>query len=293
MRVAISDVARPKAAAKMILKLKGAGQLSQVHESLAELMGYGDWYDLAKNGGGVPGGLPSALDETRDFIIKLDDGFGLGDADAQYSVTRTRLISDRAWTLDEELVLTAAVWRARRGPPGRGRPGTVVKVHAHRETRHAYLIRTGRPTFVLYDQGPGISADFQAITPRVPLPDFVPKFLWLPYGFWTLRDGSEVVFGREYQPLWHVEGDRIRRADPWEWIDNIRSQIWFGGQDTNMWSRGIALDRALEYLRSRRISGLPRLLNAMPYFLDSAVDDVSDAVELLKARSERSSLEGH
>lgn len=283
MRVAVTNIARPKAAAKLILKLKDAGQLAQVHESLARFMGYNDWYDLAKNGGGVQP-LAQDLGTLRNFIIRVADHFGLPDFDAQYCVTRTRIVSEQALSLEEELALAASIWRARYGPPGRGRPGTVVKVRAHGEVRHAYLIEAGRPTKIMYDQGTGICGDFEAATPRVPLPDFVPKFLWLPYGYWTLRDGSEVVFGREYQPLWHVRTDHVRRAEPWEWIENIASQQWFGGGFTPIWSRDDALERALGYLRLRRISGLPRLTSAMPYFLDPCVDDVSDAVELLKAR---------
>ena len=285
MRVIVTNIARPKAAAKLILKLKGAGQLAEVHESLAGLMGYNDWYDLTKNGAGSSSGTAVDLVGLRDFTIRVADQFGLPDIDAQYCVTRTRIAGDSATSLNEELALAASVWRARCGSPGRGRPGTVIKVRAHGETRHAYLVEAGRPTRIIYDQSPGLCADFEAVTPRSPLPDFVPKFLWLPYGYWTLRDGSEVVFGREYQPLWHVSGERVRRAEPWERIDHIASRTSFGGDFNPIWSRGEALERALDYLKSRRISGLPRLTNAMPYFLDPSVDHVRVAVDRLEARS--------
>lgn len=285
MRIVVTNIARPKAAAKLILKLKGPGQLAEVHESLASLMGYRDWYDLAKNAAATSSGIAMSLAELRDFTIKVADQFGLPDIDAQYCVTRSRITAAQAILLDEELALAASVWRARCGPPGRGRPGTVVKVRAHGETRHAYLVETGRPTRIVLDQSPGIRADFEVTTPRVPLPDFVPKFLWLPYGYWTLRDGSEVVYGREYQPLWQVTADHIRRAEPWERIENVASQTWFGGQFNPIWSQGDALEQALGYLRSRRISGLPRLTNAMAHFLDPSVDHVSTAVDRLKMRS--------
>jgi len=285
MRVVVADVARPKAAAKIILKLKGSGKLSEVHEALASLMGYTDWFDLTKNVGGARSGMPVNRDALRNFVIQIADRFGLPDIDAQCCVTHSRVFLESGTSLDEELALAASIWRVRRGSPGRGRPGTVVRVRAHGETRHAYLVESGRPTRIIYDQSPGSCADFEAVKPREPLPDFVPKFLWLPYGYWTLRDGTEVVFGREYQPLWHVDRDRIRRADPWERAENIASQHWFGGRFNPVWSRGEARDRALDYLAARGISGLPRLANALPYFFDSEIEDVTDAVRAMAARA--------
>jgi hypothetical protein len=35
-------------------------------------------------------------------------------------------------------------------------------------------------------------ADFELVTPRVPLEDFVPARLWLPYGYWTLATGPKL-----------------------------------------------------------------------------------------------------
>lgn len=62
----------------------------------------------------------------------------------------------------------------------------------------AYLIRSGKPTYLLFDTGMGSRADFEVATPRKPLADFVSSRLWLPYGYWTLQDGSEVIFARDY-----------------------------------------------------------------------------------------------
>jgi hypothetical protein len=49
----------------------------------------------------------------------------------------------------------------------------------------------------------------------------------LPYGQWSLRDGTEVLFSRQYEPLWKRNGDCITRADPMEWVGGIERQEWF------------------------------------------------------------------
>ncbi|MBF5095419.1 hypothetical protein F1643_14275 [Azospirillum sp. INR13] len=118
------------------------------------------------------------------------------------------------------------IWRDRFfGPPGRGKAGTIVRVKAPGSNRTpAYLKSMGRPTHLFYDTGYGICADFEVVTPRVPLEDFAPSRLWLPYGYWTLKDGSTVTFARDYKPLWHVTDGGITRLDPWLWIRGIEKE---------------------------------------------------------------------
>ena len=49
----------------------------------------------------------------------------------------------------------------------------------------------------------------------------------LPYGFWTIADGSEVLFNRRYKPLYERAGDHVTPADPDRWFDDIAAQHWF------------------------------------------------------------------
>jgi len=50
----------------------------------------------------------------------------------------------------------------------------------------------------------------------------------LPYGKWTTKDGTEVLFNRKYQPIWVKHFDR--KADiaalDW-WVPNIVKQEWY------------------------------------------------------------------
>jgi hypothetical protein len=49
----------------------------------------------------------------------------------------------------------------------------------------------------------------------------------LPYGWWFLQDGSEVVFNRDYLPQYRVWHDgRVERADTRQFYEFI-GQYWF------------------------------------------------------------------
>lgn len=43
----------------------------------------------------------------------------------------------------------------------------------------------------------------------------------IPYGIWTCKDGREVVFNREYQPIVQKKDGVLSYADRNEWVDNI------------------------------------------------------------------------
>lgn len=49
-----------------------------------------------------------------------------------------------------------------------------------------------------------------------------------PYGKWTTKDGAEVLFNREYQPIWvkHPDGKVDSAARDW-WVPNIVKQEWY------------------------------------------------------------------
>jgi hypothetical protein len=48
----------------------------------------------------------------------------------------------------------------------------------------------------------------------------------LPYGLWTLADGRQVLFDRDYRPMWvRQPGERAMAADPAWWVPYTR-QGW-------------------------------------------------------------------
>ncbi len=283
MRILFSDSSRPKAAAKWLSRISSEVKLSSALEAIARATGYRGWHELA---GAAPAPLPSAfeLEAARHVILAVADALGLPPGDVQYAIAKSRLLGSAPWRLEEHLTLTTQVWRERVfGAAARGKPGTIVKVCANGEARPAYLSRAGRPSHVVYDTGPGICADFEAVMPRLPLPDFVPSRLWLPYGFWTLRDGSEVIFARDYLPMWRIADGDVERLDPWLWIESIAETTVYSSQlRTVVWERGAARERAVNHLARHRIFELPRLVDAMPHLVGDDEATIYPSVERLR-----------
>ncbi len=282
MRIPFPDSSRPKAAARLLSRISPEVKLASAQEAVARATGYREWHDLADASASDLYGFD--LGEAKQVILTIADALELLPGDVQYVAAKARLLSSAPWNLDDHLTLTTKIWRERVfGTPAQGKSSTIVRVRAHGETRLAYLRRAGRPTYVVYDTGPGMCADFEAVTPRSPLADFVPARLWLPYGFWTLGDGSEVIFARDYLPMWRIAGETVERLDPWLWIEGIEQTTVFSSLlGTVIWQRGPARQKALAYLAARRIFELPRLVDALPHLIEAGVESTDRAVEALR-----------
>jgi hypothetical protein len=54
-----------------------------------------------------------------------------------------------------------------------------------------------------------------------------------PYGAWRCADGREVLYNRNYQPIWERLPDgTVRPADPSEWVRDIVEHRWFWDDGT-------------------------------------------------------------
>jgi hypothetical protein len=57
------------------------------------------------------------------------------------------------------------------------------------------------------------------------------------YGRWKCGDGREVLFNRDYRPIWQrYPGQRAEPADPDEWVRDIVGEAkyyWIDGEGTN------------------------------------------------------------
>ncbi|WP_186394169.1 hypothetical protein [Stappia sp. TSB10GB4] len=289
MRVLFSDLARPKQAAKNLVRLSANPKLSDVHEALARVLGYRDWHELSISAYPVTSSVfrETSIDDAVRIIVGLADDLSLTYADVQYAISKARLLQDAPWPLEVHLSLCTKIWRqCVFGAPGSGKPGTVVRDKANGANTPAYLRRAGEPTYLLSDTGMSLRADHEVVTPGTPLADFVPSRLWLPYGFWTLQDGSVVIFSRDYLPMWRVKEGIVERLNPWIWVNGIADQFFFtNSAATVVWSRGPARELALDYLATHRIFDLPKLVDIMPYLFEAGVESIEDGVKRLREMS--------
>lgn len=292
MRLHFSDTLRPKTAAKRLAAISSRVKLSAAQEALARVLGYRDWHELEKS---VHPDVqtPPKFDHRAvaiKMILKIVDQLGLPDGDVQFVLSKSRLITDGGWTIDDNLAIRAAIWRERVfGAPARGKPGTVIRAKSDGDpVKAAYLCRSGQASLVMFETGLGHRADFEVVTPRAPLPDFVPARLWLPYGYWTLDDGSEVIYSRDYLPMWRVEAGRIERLEPWYWITTIVKNFNFAASlGRTDWASGPVRALALDHSINRHIRELPRLVDAMPHLFDPDVDSIDSAVKRLRKNDHR------
>ncbi|WP_320188431.1 hypothetical protein RMS29_026125 (plasmid) [Agrobacterium rosae] len=248
------------------------------------MLGYRNWHDLSANSHDDRqiGTCDLSVEDSLQIILELADTLGLPYSEVQYAVSKARLLRATPWSLEEQMALRSSIWRRRHfGAPGRGKPGSVVKDKAHGAKTSAYLRRAGRPTYLLFDTGLGERADFEVATPRVILPDFVPSRLWLPYGIWKLKDGTEVIFSRDYFPMWGISESRVERLAPWLWINNIVDQSHFGKAGVGGWADTSVRNIAINHLAARRIFELPKLVDIMRHLFEADVDSMKDAVKML------------
>lgn len=281
MRISFCNIARPKAAAKQLSRLSPEVTLARAQEALARATGYRDWHELTGSGTS-PVASDFSIPTLTPVVLSLVDTLGLEAGDVQFAISKARMVGPAPWSIADQTALHMAIVRDRfLGAPARGKPGTIVRAKAHGQTEIAYLIQPGRPTHLLFDHGKGERADFEVTTPRTPLADFLPTRLWLPYGYWTLRDGSEVAFARDYLPLWRIADGRVERVDPWLWINGKVAQRWFGGEADGRWWQQPARDNALAYLAKHRIFELPKLANGMRHVFEPGSETVQDAARRL------------
>src|SRR6267378_6694541 len=60
-------------------------------------------------------------------------------------------------------------------------------------------------------------------------------FRWrMPYGMWTTADGREILFNRDYQPIWQRRpGCTAKQIEP-QWIDYVKER-WFFDDGNPPW----------------------------------------------------------
>lgn len=283
MRIHVHDLQRPKAAARKLATFApDTTQLSAVQHQLAVSLGYEDWHELQRQPK-APREPTLELSQKAGLVADLSKRLQILPGDVQFALSSSRLIGPTK--LSEQLDLRAAVWRKLIGPPARNKPGSVVRDRAYGRGEFTYLRRFGPPSSLygravelLFDTGPGLRGDFEVAQPRTAPPDFVPARLWLPYGCWTTRDGAEVLFSRDYLPLWRVSAQGVERLEPWLWVEHIESQRHFG---RSVWSSGPPREAAIAALEERRLTGLPMLVDAMQILIETEVETVGEAVHQL------------
>ncbi len=165
-------------------------------------------------------------------------------------------------------------------------PGTIVKVNTGE-----LGVRRGSPAIVLKvdrgfvrlltDAGIVQTVRRHITVPRTPLPPFEPMRLRLAYGVWTEKDGSRVLFSRDYCPLWRIAPDGgVSPEDPWRWIVSV-NQDWFWDDSLRPW-RSRQKQREIEQRMAQTgVSRTTKLMGVVDILVRGEVDEIHDAVRAL------------
>lgn len=158
------------------------------------------------------------------------------------------------------------------------KPGLIVKL-TDNGRRNAIVLGERDHVIKLYADG-GFThvLGHQVSVPRKPVETFIPMRLRLPYGHWFERDGTRVLFSRDYCPLWKLSPDGALIPDePWRLVKHVREETFWSDRDAPWISRDTAWNMATILSDIGVKDGTPLLSVAVRYLVDGATD-IHDAV---------------
>lgn len=295
MRFNFPNIARAKKAAKRLSSDLNV-PLAQSQGAVARACGYRDWHDLEKQ---VSDGSPFVRDQNlseTDYVerqkrlaLKISEQLNVSDGDAQFALTRARLSGDRRTTIEEQIAIRVACWRETTLPMMPKRvSGAVGKLKSPGRNGEVVILRRfGQPTEVISHRNVTTTADFEFVSPQVAPPLFLPRRLYLPYGFWTEHDGARVVFSRDYAPMWRLrDGKPAQRVEPWLRIQYVEQNfLWPEGREP-YYSEELT-SQLHSFMNENGISALPALADALPLLINDRSTqrlDMKDSILLLKAK---------
>jgi hypothetical protein len=293
MRINYRSIDDSKRLAKAVARETGL-PLSKCQESVSTSSGYRNWFELANcvKPPSFPVKSTLTVDEEAQFVLRLSSALSASMIQISRAVSASGLFceDDR---LTRSLNLAPKLFRATSIPDiGKRQPGSVGKFKYDNEP--VILRKFGQPTEVLFQRAfDSIMADFEYVTPRTPIPLFVPAALYVAYGAWTLADGSKVLHSRDYLPLWHVkQGNRPVAANPADWVDYVAYE-YFWDDRSAPWESARRLSEERQRLVDFEITGLPNLVEILPdlIFSDRPRSIRGAAESRFGATSNRSHLE--
>jgi hypothetical protein len=282
-------------AAKM-LSQESATSLSQCRETISKAIGYNDYYDLGQNGPsklGVNNLATSHSTEAETRITALiASQLDVSPVTVHHILANTLFHNGQPPNIDHALKVISGVFERTVLPQqGKRQSGQVGKLKPPgRNGEHVILREFGSATRVMTHKSARVSvADFQYVSPRKPLPLFIPMRLYMPYGILTEDDGSRVMFSRDYFPMWRLrKGKTPERMKPWERIDSFGLTLVLP-ENAMPWHNSNNFTVCLRFLEQEGIRSFPLSLDALPLIVkDNSVGGFIDAVKALETLNDTS-----
>ncbi len=107
--------------------------------------------------------------------------------------------------------------------------------------------------------------------------DFIPLRLFMPYGKYICLDGSEVLYNRDYRPLWKKDPDgTVTRVASDLFIEHDKSEGFFGGENLPAWGDADTIRRVgMPILKAWGVENKrPQILDLLPGAIESGSVDI-------------------
>lgn len=286
MRLFFSDVGVFKRAAKT---LGSEHALSARQNILARTCGYRDFHDLRQS-------LVSAeavktqrcgltIDAWAELIIAIAHALQKDVGDTQYELALARFLPPDLMNTTKAISLRAAIYKMTTLPPRMTRQNgavVVLRPEGYKESEPAFYIASNSHTntttlWTDYGSAPSLAADHEVIVPSTPSLPFIPQRLYQPYGYLTKRDGTKIVFSRDYFCLWKLEPTKApERIPPMKvnLYDSVERK-WFVQNDPSLSQNEIA---DLDILKEFRLVGLPQLVEVLELLIKKGLT-IQEAVK--------------
>lgn len=269
MRLNFVSDEKPKKLAKEILNISGSVRLADCQQSLARAAGYRDWHDLANNCANLTGN--NALfslnnDEAKiEFILAISNDTGANAGRLIALLARAKVLDIGSFS--DALRLRETIFaRTEFKSPGKRQPGEIGRTKIEGEKSQNVIFKEfSSGTTVISNKGTRFPiADFEYVSPRSSKKFFLPMWTYLPYGQWTLRDGSIVLFSREYCPMWKIViGRAPERLHPAAWIKFEEEKFFWEGIKMP-WSNHDIYSQEMNRMDQLGIRCLPQLVEFLP-----------------------------
>jgi hypothetical protein len=258
----------------------------QALDIVAHLCGYQNYNELLNltNSLAVET-VPDVTFSTQQRIAlvgKLAVEAKISHGDAIDALENSRLLGEKSIGMKELIAIRAELFSQEyRQDSTKHKKGEIGKLRNLMSGEKVGILREyGKPTRVItHKSADSTVANFEYTTPNSALPFFIPMRLYLPYGHWIEKDGSWVLFSRDYFPLWRISKPKSpERLDPSERIE-FDSANYYWGEHRDPYSNGALYDDLIEELENHGIRSLPRSVEILKTILDDGkIKDFRDAV---------------
>jgi hypothetical protein len=266
MRISYQNIDQPKHMAKLLARATDKS-LMACQQALATASGYRDWFELSAVTSGLSedcSAASMAVEGKVRFVLQIAEPLEADACDVQFAVSQMNTFKWHSG-MREQLEIRSRLLRMTTIPDlGRHQPGAIGKFKY--DSRPLILRSFGSLVSAVGDSSHDYGvADFEFVTPRKPLPLFVPGRLYFAYGAWTEANGSIVLHSRDYLPLWRIsEGKRPERVNPADWIDHEDElDQWFWEDATCPWDNPKRQAQEIGRLESYGVTGLPYLADTL------------------------------